>query len=75
MSALTIVRKQATRQFVDHIKEQLRSVRMEGDFVSEIVDELHDCLDDSLYQAIGSVDLNDISGRMSAELSAHMVSA
>ena len=68
MSALTITRRGATAAEIDQIVLRIKHLRAEGPDACKILDALHDAVDGSAYQAYGSVDLDDISGRMGREI-------
>lgn len=66
----TPIRCECTKEILLIITGQLRGLRMEGVQVALLVDELYDTLADSKYMEFGSVDLNDIAGRMLRECEA-----
>lgn len=70
MSALLTPRKFATPQNITFLKSYLAGLDLEGQQAAELLDEMHDCLADSVYIQIGSVDLNDIAGKISKECEA-----
>lgn len=75
MSALTQQRRGATDGDTHNIVSQIQRLRMEGSDVEAVISALHDALDGSEYQKYGSVDLDDIAGRIGAEIIAHMPDA
>ena len=55
---------------MDDLLDYLKGLTMTGEQAAELVDALYDCIKDSDYMLIGSVDLNDIAGRMKHEIEA-----
>ena len=50
------------------LQYKLKKLRLTGLQAALLVDELHDCIAESEYMEYGTVDLNDIAGRMLKEM-------
>jgi len=52
---------------------ELQSYTLTGIQAAHLIDQIHDCIVDGAYMDVGSVDLNDIAGRMLHECDIYKV--
>ena len=67
MSTLTTTRRGASDGDIHNIVSLVNGLRIEGVDAAAVISALYDALDGSGYQQFGSVDLDDVAGRIRQE--------
>lgn len=73
MSALTQIRRGVQDIDIQFITRFIEGLRIDGNDAAAICDSINTALAGSQYQGYGSVDFDDLSGRISAEVTNHFL--